>query len=114
MAGSAASSGSGSATGGLLWSAMRASGSAHGEPPPADQPDRAVDAAIHHIGTASCEMAILPIEDALGLVEQPNFPGTLDEHPNWRRRMPGLASELLDSPAVAQRLQTLDAARTRT
>ena len=92
---------------------MRASGSAHGEPPPASEPDAAVDAAIHHIGTANCEMAILPIEDALGLREQPNFPGTLDEHPNWRRRMPGLGADLLDSPAVVQRLQTLDAARTR-
>ncbi|MEZ5842012.1 MAG: 4-alpha-glucanotransferase, partial [Hyphomicrobiales bacterium] len=28
------------------------------------------------------------IEDALGLVEQPNLPGTIDEHPNWRRRLP--------------------------
>ncbi len=97
----------------MLWSAMRASGSAHGEPPPAHEPERAVDAAIHHIGTAACELAILPIEDALGLAEQPNFPGTLDEHPNWRRRMPGFAADLLDDPAVAQRLQTLHAARTR-
>ena len=28
------------------------------------------------------------LEDLLGVVEQPNIPGTIDEHPNWRRRLP--------------------------
>lgn len=28
------------------------------------------------------------LEDFLGLVDQPNIPGTVDEHPNWRRRLP--------------------------
>ncbi len=28
------------------------------------------------------------IEDLLGLEEQPNIPGTIDEHPNWRRKLP--------------------------
>lgn len=28
------------------------------------------------------------LEDLLGLVDQPNIPGTVDEHPNWRRRLP--------------------------
>lgn len=28
------------------------------------------------------------LEDLLGVVEQPNIPGTVDEHPNWRRRLP--------------------------
>jgi 4-alpha-glucanotransferase len=23
----------------------------------------------------------------LGLTDQPNLPGTVDEHPNWRRRL---------------------------
>ena len=27
--------------------------------------------------------------------EQPNIPGTVDEHPNWRRRMPGATDALL-------------------
>jgi 4-alpha-glucanotransferase len=27
-------------------------------------------------------------EDVLGLVEQPNMPGTVHEHPNWRQRLP--------------------------
>jgi 4-alpha-glucanotransferase len=30
----------------------------------------------------------ISLEDLLGLVEQPNIPGTIEEHPNWRRRIP--------------------------
>ncbi len=98
---------------GMLWSAMQASGAAHGAPPPPDQPDGAVDAALRHVGGAACDLAIIPIEDVLGLQEQPNLPGTLDEHPNWRRRTPSIAATLLDDPAVSARLRDLDAIRKR-
>ena len=27
-------------------------------------------------------------EDVLGVIEQPNLPGTVDQHPNWRRKLP--------------------------
>jgi 4-alpha-glucanotransferase len=30
----------------------------------------------------------ISLEDALGLADQPNLPGTIDEYPNWRRRLP--------------------------
>jgi 4-alpha-glucanotransferase len=30
----------------------------------------------------------ISLEDLLGVVDQPNIPGTVDEHPNWRRRLP--------------------------
>jgi 4-alpha-glucanotransferase len=30
----------------------------------------------------------ISLEDLLGLTDQPNIPGTVDEHPNWRRRLP--------------------------
>ena len=95
----------------LLWSAMQASGAAQGDPPPPDEPGEFVNAAIRHVGRAACALTIIPLEDALALPEQPNLPGTLDEHPNWRRRMPGEAATLLDDPAVAARLRDLDAAR---
>ncbi len=97
----------------LLWSAMQASGAAHGAPPPPEHPDTVVDAAVRHTGMAACDLAIIPLEDVLGLREQPNLPGTLDEHPNWRRRMPGPAATLLDAPAASARLRDLDAIRKR-
>ena len=46
--------------------------------------------------TKSRLMAIA-LEDLLGLKEQPNIPGTIDEHPNWRRRMPLCIDEIAGS-----------------
>jgi 4-alpha-glucanotransferase len=28
------------------------------------------------------------LDDILGVVEQVNIPGTVDQHPNWRRKLP--------------------------
>ena len=95
----------------MIWSAMVASGAAQGTAPASERTEAAVNAATRHVAGSSCALAMLPIEDALGLVEQPNLPGTLDEHPNWRRRLPGLAADLLDPPATAARLQAFDQAR---
>ena len=30
----------------------------------------------------------IAVEDLLGVIDQVNVPGTIDEHPNWRRRLP--------------------------
>jgi 4-alpha-glucanotransferase len=43
----------------------------------------------------------------LGVIDQPNIPGTVDEHPNWRRRYPGQAKDLLDGADTRQRLAPL-------
>jgi 4-alpha-glucanotransferase len=88
----------------LLWQAMCGSGAAQGEAPDATNSAPAVDAAIAHVSASACDLMILPIEDVLGLAEQPNLPNTTDEHPNWRRRLPGPASELLSGPKAQQRL----------
>jgi 4-alpha-glucanotransferase len=47
------------------------------------------------------------------MIEQPNLPGTIDEHPNWRRRLPGDASALLDVPSVVSRLETMRRRRSK-
>jgi 4-alpha-glucanotransferase len=50
-------------------------------------------------------LLIVSLEDALGDVEQVNLPGTVDEHPNWRRRLSIPLEDLLGSsalPAVAK------------
>ncbi len=94
-----------------LWDAFATSGAASGPPPAPDAGEAVADAACRHVGASACGLVMLPVEDALGLVEQPNLPGTLDEHPNWRRRLPGPADTLLDAPAVRDRLEGLAAAR---
>jgi len=45
-------------------------------------------AALRHVASSAAPLALLPVEDALGLAEQVNLPGTVDQHPNWRRRLP--------------------------
>jgi 4-alpha-glucanotransferase len=94
-----------------LWTAMLESGAAEGDQPDAAGTEAVVDAALAHVGRADCALAILPLEDALALPEQPNLPGTIDQHPNWRRRLAGDAGALLEDPKVARRLGLFARAR---
>jgi 4-alpha-glucanotransferase len=94
-----------------LWQAMRDSGAAEGAAPAPDDPARVVDAAVAHVAGSACGLALIPIEDILGRVEQPNLPGTIDQHPNWRRRFDGPAASLLDAPDAARRVAAIRGAR---
>ena len=54
--------------------------------------------------TKSRLMAI-SLEDLLGVIDQPNIPGTVDEHPNWRQRLPVLLENIaaaIDVTALKQ------------
>ncbi|WP_322965563.1 4-alpha-glucanotransferase [Sphingomonas fuzhouensis] len=77
--------------------------------PTAENPSAVVDAAIAAVARTPCPLAIVPVEDLLGLEEQPNLPGTIDEHPNWRRRLPDTLDRSLADPVVASRIATLNA-----
>ncbi|WNO53654.1 4-alpha-glucanotransferase [Stakelama saccharophila] len=96
---------------GQLWQAFTRAGTADG---PAPAPERGVavaDAALAFVGATPATLAIVPMEDVAALVEQPNLPGTTDQHPNWRRRMPEAVDTILARPDVAARLARLDAER---
>ena len=95
----------------LLWQTMCDSGAAAGEQPAPDDTGRAAGAGLAHVAAASCALALLPLEDVLACEEQPNLPGTTTEHPNWRRRLPGPAADLLEPPEVAARLEAVRQAR---
>jgi 4-alpha-glucanotransferase len=43
----------------------------------------------------------IALEDFLGLIDQPNIPGTVDEHPNWRRRLPVPLEQIASTIDVA-------------
>lgn len=75
------------------------------------QPEAQLDAAVEYVGVTPAPLVLLPLEDALGTEEMVNLPGTLDEHPNWRRRWPEEPSRLFARADVQQRLQRLAAAR---
>lgn len=58
-----------------------------GDPP--DELPESVRLALHRfLARTPSALAAVQIEDALGLPEQANLPGTVDEHPNWRQRLP--------------------------
>jgi 4-alpha-glucanotransferase len=95
----------------LIWQAFIHSGATPNDSPLPEDPQKFADAACVHVGRSACELVMLPIEDALGLVEQPNLPGTTDQHPNWRRRLERTAENTLDGEATIARLAALDAAR---
>ncbi|MBB4864773.1 4-alpha-glucanotransferase [Pseudomonas nitritireducens] len=75
------------------------------------QPDPLLDGAIEFLGATPAPLVLLPLEDALACIEQPNLPGPGDSHPNWRRRFERTAGEMLDDPQVRARLERLRRAR---
>lgn len=94
-----------------LWQALAESGLAGGAMPDGRAGSETLDAAIEFVAATPAPLAMLPIEDALGLPEQPNLPGTVDEHPNWRRRLPHTVESVLDQPSVARRLAIMNRVR---
>jgi 4-alpha-glucanotransferase len=94
-----------------LWRAFRAAGLASGPQPAPEKPAPAIDAAVGFVARTPAPLALVPLEDALGLADQPNLPGTIDEHPNWRRRMAQPADTMLEQPEVAARLASVDRQR---
>jgi 4-alpha-glucanotransferase len=96
-----------------LWRAFVTTGFAEGDAPPLQRTQPVVDAALRFVAASPSPLCLPPIEDLLGLEEQPNLPGTVDEHPNWRRRLDSHADVLLDQPDVARRIEELAAERPR-
>lgn len=53
----------------------------------ADEPPESIVAAAHaFLGRTRAAVAMVALEDILLERDQANLPGTVDEHPNWRRR----------------------------
>ncbi len=91
----------------VLWRAFKTAQAASGNPPAVEDTERVGDCAVQFVAKAAAALTLIPLEDMLGSTEQPNLPGTVDEHPNWRRRYDPPASELLDAPHVQRRLKAL-------
>lgn len=74
----------------------------------------ALSPGVHaRLATSPCRMVGLQIEDALGMVEQVNLPGTVDEHPNWRRRLPVAVEAIAAHPGFAAHCAALRQERPR-
>ncbi len=55
-------------------------------------------------------LVAVQIEDLLGLRQQPNVPGTVTEHPNWRRRLPKTLNEIAQLPLLSEIKMCMEAA----
>jgi 4-alpha-glucanotransferase len=58
-------------------------------------------AAHRSLAGAGSDLVVATLEDALGVTHRPNLPGTIDEHPNWRRALPVPIEDLDDAGAAA-------------
>lgn len=83
----------------------------------ADNPDidihQLVDAAYRFLAASPGRLLMVQLEDVLAIEEQANLPGTVDEHPNWRRKLPGSWEEFAASPRLRSFAEMLTQLRPR-
>jgi 4-alpha-glucanotransferase len=90
-----------------LWRAFRRAKAAAGDPPAESDGAAVADAAVKFVAQTPSDLVLMPLEDVLAVDQQPNLPGTVDEHPNWRRRYAGEARTILASTQIRARLGPL-------
>jgi 4-alpha-glucanotransferase len=60
-----------------------------------------------YLGTTPSRLLVVTMEDALEAAEQVNLPGTVDEHPNWRRRLTVSLEDLSQQSALSTLAQVM-------
>ncbi|RPH67248.1 MAG: malto-oligosyltrehalose synthase, partial [Burkholderiales bacterium] len=70
-----------------------------------------VDAVHVYLARSPARLMMVQPEDWLGVTGQNNLPGTVDGHPNWRRKLPVTVDELAADPAGARLAGALAAER---
>ena len=73
---------------------------------------REVSLAVHReLAESPAVLQLVQLEDLLGQLEQCNVPGTVKEHPNWRRRYSVAIEDLPSQTELLEVLAAVDAAR---
>ena len=60
-------------------------------------------AVANFLARTRSRLLAISLEDLLGVIDQPNIPGTVNEHPNWRQRLPvtiGMIASAIDVSAL--------------
>jgi 4-alpha-glucanotransferase len=65
---------------------------------------------VRFLATTPSRLLVVSMEDVLQMQDQPNLPGTIDEHPNWRQRLPLTLDELRNEPRFREIAEALRAA----
>lgn len=76
-------------------------------------PAHAAQAVHAFLAATPCAIMTVQLEDALGIAEQINVPGTTDEQPNWRRKLPLDLAALATDEAMLSLSRTLSGLRPR-
>jgi len=59
--------------------------------------------ALHrYLARSPSQIVVVQLEDLLEVADQVNLPGTTDQHPNWRRKLPVNAQRLTDDERLTQ------------
>lgn len=66
---------------------------------------------IAHLAATPCRFVLLSLEDIFGWLEQQNLPGTKNEYPNWRLKLPVLLEDILQAPELQQAADLMRQAR---
>ena len=68
-------------------------------------------AQIHaRLAASNADLVAVQLDDMLNTVEAQNLPGTIDEHPNWRRKYLVPLEELTDTPGVQETARIMNEA----
>lgn len=73
--------------------------------------DDVVTATYEALSHAPCMLLTAGLDDALGVQQRPNMPGTLDQWPNWRIALPLLLEEIETAPGPRAVAAALDRRR---
>jgi 4-alpha-glucanotransferase len=77
----------------------------------------AIDVAVSTyaaLAESKSRIVLVSLEDALGVEERPNVPGTTTEFPNWRLAVPPALEEIETGEGVLRIVDVMNAARRRT
>jgi 4-alpha-glucanotransferase len=67
---------------------------------------------VGFLARTKSRLLTISLEDMLGVIDQPNIPGTVNEHPNWRQRMPVAIDQIVSAINVpALKLATKERSR---
>jgi (1->4)-alpha-D-glucan 1-alpha-D-glucosylmutase len=97
-----------------LLAALRSAGlwPAEEEPDATEESFERFAEAVHSfLALTPARLLMMQLEDALGVEEQANLPGTIDEHPNWRQKLPGLHERIAMDGRVVSLTRRLNALR---
>jgi 4-alpha-glucanotransferase len=66
-----------------------------------------------YLARSRARLMLVQLEDVVGETEQANLPGTVDEHPNWRRRLSRTIEQIIDGSELRRTALLVEESRQR-